>query len=153
MTALLTTATVKYGAKTVNTKHGERSNAVITLPSGEEVTIWGNTNSEVSGLRKGEQVQLVNINGKWKLAENAPITPASNSNGTAKPQPQPMTAEQKRLVAEYVTEQSNLLAYCIEQAHKALVSKFPNQSFPVESEAVRSAGLTLYIAAQKRFSL
>lgn len=156
---MLTTGTVKWDGKPQQTKYGMKAKAVVILLSGEEIQLWGNENDkDILTLKQGESVQLVSIKGKWKLANTTsqasqPTTTANSSNGTAKPQPQPMSPEQKLAVAAYVEEQANLLAFCIDQAHKSLVSKFPNQSFPVESEAVRTAGLTLYISAQKRFSL
>lgn len=163
----LATGTIDW-AGPISTKYGMKTKAAAIMPNGDKVELWGRENDpDFLSLKKGQTVQLVSVDGKWKLATTSqpttttPRTVTSNpSNGNGnKPQPQLMTADQKQLVAEYVAEQANLLAFCLDQAHKALQSRFPHDPmdesdpFPVESEAVRSAGLSLYIAAQKRFSL
>lgn len=165
-TATLAEATVKYKAKQVTTKHGERINAVFILSNtGEEVTIWANPdNSDLLAVRKDQKVNLININGKWKLATQPTPNPSTvNGNTTTQnhyqPKPATLDNDTKKQIIAYVEQQATLLSYCYEQAYKALNNRFPHsemeedESFSLESEAVRSAALTLYISVQKHFNL
>ena len=164
-TATLAEATVKYKAKQVTTKHGERINAVFILSTGEEVTIWANPdNSDLLAVRKDQKVNLINLNGKWKLATQPTPNPSTvNGNTTTQnhyqPKPATLDNDTKREIIAYIGEQANLLSYCYEQAYKALNSRFPHDeqnednAFSLDSEPVRSAALTLYISVQKHFSL
>ena len=165
-TATLAEATVKYKAKQVTTKHGERINAVFILSTGEEVTIWANPdNSDLLAVRKDQKVNLINLNGKWKLATQPTPNPSTvNGNTTTQnhyqpPKPVTLDNDTKREIIAYVDQQATLLSYCYEQAYKALNNRFPHsemeedESFSLDSEPVRSAALTLYISVQKHFNL
>jgi hypothetical protein len=84
--ATLTTGTVKYGAGQPRpTKNGPRINALVILPDGEEVRLWGDPGDfAIEGLRKGQSVQLVESKGGYKLVEQKPPTiPTSQSPESA----------------------------------------------------------------------
>lgn len=84
--ATLITGTVKYGAGNPRpTKNGPRINALILLPDGEEVRLWGDPGDfAIEGLRKGQSVQLVESRGGYKLVESEPPTiPTSQSPESA----------------------------------------------------------------------
>lgn len=84
---MFTSATVKYSARLIETQYGQRYNAVVVIDeTGEEIKLWGNHNSDVSFLQKGENVTLVDIDGKWKMTSNTPITPALTDETTVKGQ-------------------------------------------------------------------
>ena len=162
-TILTAEATVKLSGTPWTTKYGPKSKALVVLSStGEEVQLWGNEHdAAILGLKAGQTIQLIQIKGKWKLAttQTQQATPNPSNGNTAtqqnhyQPKPVALSNETKQEIATYVTEQANLLAFCIDQAHKSLVTRFPNESTPLESEMVRTAGITLYISVQKHFSL
>lgn len=84
--ATLITGTVKYGAGQPRpTKNGPRINALILLPNGEEIRLWGDPGDfAIEGLRKGQSVQLVESKGGYKLVGQEPPTiPASQSPESA----------------------------------------------------------------------
>lgn len=160
--AILTEATVKLSGTPWTTKYGPKSKALAVLNNGEEVQLWGSENdAAILRLKAGQTIQLIQIKGKWKLAttQTQQATPNPSNGNTATQQnhyqskPVTLSNETKQEIATYVTEQANLLAFCIDQAHKSLVTRFPNQSTPLESEMVRTAGITLYISVQKHFNL
>lgn len=139
MSATLTAATVKFKARQVTTKHGDRLNAVVTLTDGEEVTLWGRVDDEaLAALHKGQKVQLVQDSKGYKLLAVAPSSPPAQQQG--------MTADQKRAIATYVTEQSRLFRFCWDTAQQ--------QMHGVEgltNEDLRAIASLLHIAVQKKF--
>lgn len=85
MSVALITATVKYAAKPCTTQYGDRINAVITLPNGEEVKLWGKPEDRsIADLKRGQSVQLIQDAKGYKILEAAaptpvPAAPAINS--------------------------------------------------------------------------
>ncbi len=68
----LTYGRVKYTpGEPRQTTHGMRINAVITLPSGEEIKLWGDPGDPaLTALKKNQQVALAqNAKGNWQLAQ------------------------------------------------------------------------------------
>jgi hypothetical protein len=75
----LTYGRVKYTpGEPRQTSHGMRINAVITLPSGEEVKLWGDPGDPaLTALKKNQQVALAqNAKGNWQLVQQQENTPA-----------------------------------------------------------------------------
>ena len=68
------TATVKFPAgKTFTTQYGDRVNAVLTLDDGEEIKLWGNPGDpNLTALKKGQQVAVVQDQKGWKLLNTPP---------------------------------------------------------------------------------
>jgi hypothetical protein len=80
----LTYGRVKYiPGEPRQTSHGMRINAVITLPLGEEIKLWGDPGDPaLTALTKGQQVALAqNAKGGWQLVQQQE-TPQQHQNGT-----------------------------------------------------------------------
>lgn len=164
-TILTAEATVKFGGKVWDTKYGPKTKALATLFTGEDVDLWGGEHdAAILGLKAGDKISLIQIKGKWKLATQPTPNPSTvNGNTTTQnhyqPKPATLDNDTKKQIIAYVEQQATLLSYCYEQAYKALNNRFPHsemeedESFSLESEAVRSAALTLYISVQKHFNL
>lgn len=105
MAATLITATVKYSAgQPRQTQYGERINAVLTLPDGDEHKVWGNPgDATIASLRKGQQVQLLKTPKGYKLVTTStePTTSADRPNSsTPPPAPvEPITPDIAEIVA------------------------------------------------------
>ena len=129
---------------------------------GEGAKVWRAMNpSEAEQFSKGQQVYLVPTTNKkgnpsWDIELLPEVASASKSPSTAtqviesqiaqqKPQESGLTSEQKTAIAEYVRGQADLLAYCWTVAE----SKLPDKS----EESHRCAASTLFISAQRKFSL
>lgn len=142
MAITLVTAKVKYtGGKVIETKHGNRINAVVELEDGQEVKVWGNPGSAIAHLTKGQSVQLVYDGKSHKLVTDQPLTTAD------KLQPQPVSTEltpaQKRAWAKEIENSADLLKFC----YQTVQSKFEGV---VEAPAeIRALATTLFIEAMK----
>jgi hypothetical protein len=81
----LTYGRVKFTAgEPRQTSYGMRINCVITLPSGEEVKLWGDPGDPMlTSLTKGQQVQLAqNAKGNWQLVQQqSQDEPPHQANG------------------------------------------------------------------------
>lgn len=89
------------------TSYGLRINAVIVLPSGEEVKLWGDPGEPtltptLTTLTKGQQVALAqNSKGGWQLQQQDESS-QNNEKGTVHNQTEShteWTPEQKRAIA------------------------------------------------------
>lgn len=84
---MTTTATVKFApGEPSDTKNGLRINALVTLPSGEEVRIWAKPGEQpVASWQRGQTVLLEQNGQYWNPAKNAPAPaqPATPSVGRA----------------------------------------------------------------------
>ena len=138
---MATTATVKYSAKLCQTQYGERYNAVLIIDeTEEEIKLWGDANSDVSFLERGQKVTVINTGDKWRIAHNSPITPAP-------PAPQgTIEDDKKRAIKLYVSEMAGLYGYCLTQAQAIAPAELP-------PDAVKDVATTLFITTQRKFNL
>jgi hypothetical protein len=102
---------VKYQAgKILNTVNGKRINIVITLASGENITIWGNPDDEIKRLKKNEEVQLVKDARGFKLLSEPK---------EAEPQRfETREAEEIHIKSSQVKELGLLLSNCVDRVEK-----------------------------------
>jgi hypothetical protein len=137
-------AIVKSQPRTVETKFGQRSVMDVCLPNGQEQAIWGPANfSAIMNCRNGQTVPIaVDSKGKYHVVEGQPTTPPP---ADAPPQPQGMTPETKKAIAQFVGEMGDLYRYCYETAGEKLATA-PN-------EAKQAMASSLFIAAQRKFNL
>lgn len=82
-------ATVKFApGEPRDTKNGPKINALVVLPSGEEVRIWGNPGEQpIASWTKGQQVLLEQKGQYWNIAKgqpSAPVQPAPSVNQAAR---------------------------------------------------------------------
>lgn len=77
-------ATVKFApGEPKETKNGPRINALVTLPSGEEVRIWAKPSEQpVASWQRGQNVLLEQNGRYWNPVKNAPAQsqPATSVN-------------------------------------------------------------------------
>ena len=152
-------------ARRVNTKYGERTVIdAIRRDNGEKVTVWRGGDDEYSQKHviknarltltlddKGrysliEDPALVNL-GQPLPVETVPVKPVhSYDHKIEKPSQNDqslLSPNQKREIANYVTEMAKLYGFCLTQA----------DSLGVDGEDRRAIATTLFISAQKKFSL
>lgn len=147
------TATVKFPAgKTFTTQYGDRVNAVLTLDDGEEIKLWGNPGDpNLTALKKGQQVAVVQDQKGWKLLNTPPAEdshPAvENRNGKAIAHT-PLSADEKRAIASYIDQIADLYSYCA----KVAATKCADPNDPYE-ENIRAIATTLFIQTVKKFNL
>jgi hypothetical protein len=116
----LTYGRVKYTpSEPRQTSYGMRINAVISLPSGEDIKLWGDPGDPaLSSLTKGQQVQLAqNAKGNWQLVQQQSQEPPQQDNGNGTT-PTGWTPDEKRAIASRVEERAKLMRFCLEQARK-----------------------------------
>lgn len=148
----LLTARLIENPKVVTTKYGARMVADAQTTDGEKLSVWRPENDQTLGsLRSGAQVVLsLDSKGKVNLIDNPPETmtpqlppaptetkPAGNKHA--------LSPETKREIADYVTQQKDLLSYCWQQA-----ATIPGVS---EEQTLEKLAVTLYLSAQRRFNL
>jgi hypothetical protein len=139
----LLTATLTKPARQVTTKYGDRTVADVRLADGSETAIWRPANDQaLANLTTGQAVTVAKDHkGKVNLIDSQPIMEPTAPTVTPA---QGMTSEQKKAIAQYVTEQANLFGFCLSQASTI-------QGIALED--VRATATTLYIQAVKHFSL
>lgn len=85
---MTTNATVKFApGEPKETKNGPRINALVTLPSGEEIRIWAKPGEQpVASWQRGQTVLLEQNGQYWNPAKNAPAPtqPATSVNQAAR---------------------------------------------------------------------
>jgi hypothetical protein len=137
----LLTATLVKNPRSVTTKYGQRIVADCKLENGETVTLWQPENSQIINYGNGSKLTLtIDSKGKYHWVETEKETAISS-----KPEPnQSFTNQQKRDIAEYITEQTKLFSFCYAQT--ALIDNLP-------SEDRRAIATTLYLQATKHFNL
>lgn len=147
----ITQATVKYpSGKVFSTKYGDRINAVVTLPDGEEIKLWSNPDDPtLTSLRKGQSLQLAqDAKGRWQLIKSADESPPAHvQNATAHNQPQQQVAwsnEEKRQIATKVVEHAKLMKYCLSQAREHC------SEYLETSEDLRAIATTLFLSVTRR---
>lgn len=128
----------------------------LEQPEGSEAAkVWKNlSDDEVFHLKKGDRVQLVPVgtDKSGRLKHNIVLVDAPCPQSSTLPQPpaaQPtgLDPATKRAIADYVNGQADLLRFCWETAQAKL------DGLATEEESIRCAASTLFIAAQKKFSL
>lgn len=145
----LTYGRVKYSANEPRqTTHGLRINSVISLPSGEEIKLWGDPGDPVlTALKKGQQVALAqNAKGNWQLVNQQEQSPHPSQNDAVQNQSEQWldwTPEEKRALAAKIQAHAKLFRYCLEQARENC------SEFCETSEDLRAIATTLYLEALK----
>jgi hypothetical protein len=136
----LLTATLVKNPRSVTTKYGQRIVADCKLENGETITLWQPENSQIINYGNGSKLTLtIDSKGKYHWVETEKETAISS-----KPEPnQSFTNQQKRDIAEYITEQTKLFSFCYAQT--ALIDNLP-------SEDRRQVATTLYLQSVKHFS-
>jgi len=135
----LLTATLVKNPRSVTTKYGQRIVADCKLENGETVTLWQPENSQIINYGNGSKLTLtIDSKGKYHWVETEKETAIAS-----KPEPnQSFTNQQKREIAEYITEQTKLFSFCYAQT--ALIDNLP-------SEDRRQVATTLYLQSVKHF--
>jgi hypothetical protein len=145
----LTYGRVKYPPQEPRqTKNGLRINAVVTLPSGEEVKLWGDPGDPtLTALTRGQQVALAqNAKGGWQLVQQHDESVSANGNSSVQNQTEShteWTPEQKRAIASRIEERAKLMKYCLAQAREHC------GEYLETSEDLRAIATTLFLEALK----
>ena len=141
----LLTATLVKNPRSVTTKYGQKIVADCKLDNGEDVTLWQPENSQIINYGNGSKISLtLDSKGKYHFVETeneTAIAPKIESNQS---QSQELSNQQKRDIAEYITQQTKLFSFCYAQT--ALIDNLP-------SEDRRAVASTLYLQSVKHFSL
>lgn len=143
-------ATVSKPSRKVSTKYGDRLVCDVRLEDGTESAIWGPVDyAPLEYLERGQAVTVSrNSKGKVSIVENHLTHPEMTAPAlpqTITASAQGMTSEQKKMIAQYVTEQRDLLSFCLDQA-----ATIPQAQ---TDDSVQRLGVTLYLSAQKKFGL
>lgn len=145
----LTYGRVKYPANEPRqTTHGLRINSVISLPSGEEIKLWGDPGDPLlTALKKGQQVALAqNAKGNWQLVNQQEQSPQPSQNNAVQNQSEQWsdwTADEKRHLAAKVQAHAKLFRYCLEQAKEHCGDLVESE------ESIRAIATTLFEEALK----
>ena len=155
-------------ARRVNTKYGERTVIdAIRRDTGEKVTVWRGGDDEYSQkhvIRNARLTLTLDNKGKYSLVEDpnlvslgqplpvepVPVKPVydhkieKKSEKPSESEQSLLSPNQKREIANYVTEMAKLYKYCLDQVETTI---------KVEGEDKRAIATTLYLSAQKRFAL
>jgi hypothetical protein len=149
-------------ARRVNTKYGERTVIdCVRRDTGEKVTVWRGGDDDYSQkhvIRNARLTLTLDNKGKYSLVEDpnlvnlgqplpdepVPVKPVHSCNHVIeKPSESELSPNQKREIANYVTEMAKLYGFCLNQA----------ESLGVEGEDRRAIATTLFISAQRKFAL
>lgn len=154
----------------VSTKYGQRLVIdAMARDTGEKITLWRGSDDDYSRryVIKNSPITIgVDSKGKYSLIENealtnlgkplpvepVPVRPLHNTNhviaqNSEKPTDSDqslLNPNQKREIANYVQEMAKLYKYCLDQVETTI---------GVEGEDKRAIATTLYLSAQKKFSL
>lgn len=147
-------ATVEFITATKEGDYGPYRSVLFkrTDLEGDPAKVWRSMDPEdAEQFSKGQRVNLIpttNKRGKpsWDIelldqqttTTPTPVAPTTDST------PQ-LTAGKKQAIAEYVSQQGDLLAYCWRVVEEKLAGK--------SEESHRCAASSLYIAAQRKFNL
>lgn len=152
-------------ARRVNTKYGERIVIdAIRRDTGEKVTVWRGGDDEYSQkhvIKNARLTLTLDNKGKYSLVEDpnlvslgqplpvepVPVKPVHTYNHkidtSSESEQSSLSNSQKREIAQYIQDMAKLYGYCLTQA----------DSLGVEGEDRRAIATTLYLSAQKKFSL
>jgi hypothetical protein len=152
-------------ARRVNTKYGERTVIdAIRRDTGEKVTVWRGGDDDYSQkhvIKNARLTLTLDNKGKYSLIEDpnlvslgqplpetVPVRPVHTYNHkieqSSESEQSFLNPSQKREIANYVTEMAKLYKYCLDQV---------DATIGVDGEDKRAIATTLYLSAQKRFSL
>jgi hypothetical protein len=140
----LTYGRVKYTpGEPRQTSHGMRINAVITLPSGEEIKLWGDPGDPtLTVLKKNQQVALAqNAKGNWQLVQQQD-EPQQTNNGNGQTQPM-WEPEDREVMAARIEHRAKVMRYCLIKAKEHCGDL-------VDEEGVREIATSLFIEALKK---
>ena len=153
----------------VSTKYGQRLVIdCMARDTGEKITLWRGADDDYSRryVIKNSPITVgIDSKGKHCLIENeaitnlgkplptepVPVKPVHNydhkiektSEKTSESDQSLLSPNQKKEIAQYIQEMAKLYGFCLTQA----------DSLGVEGEDRRAIATTLYLSAQKRFSL
>jgi hypothetical protein len=150
-------------ARQVNTKYGERTVIdAVRRDNGEKVTVWRSGDDKYSQKHVITNARLtltLDSKGKYSLIEApnlanlgqplpespVPVKPVYDHKieKTSESDQSSLNSNQKREIASYIQEMTKLYGFCLTQA----------ESLGVEGEDRRAIATTLYLSAQKKFSL
>jgi hypothetical protein len=156
-------------ARRVNTKYGERTVIdAVRRDNGEKVTVWRGGDDEYSQkyvIKNARLTLTLDNKGKYNLVEDpaltnlgqplpespVPVRPLHNTNhviaqNSEKPSESDqslLSPNQKKEIAQYIQDMAKLYGFCLTQA----------ETLGVEGEDKRAIATTLYLSAQKKFSL
>ena len=152
-------------ARRVNTKYGERTVIdAVRRDNGEKVTVWRGGDDEYSQkyvIKNARLTLTLDNKGKYSLIEDpnlvnlgqplpvepVPVKPVHNyDHKIEKPSESEqslLSPNQKREIANYISEMAKLYGFCLQQA----------DGLGVEGEDRRAVATTLYLSAQKKFAL
>lgn len=152
----LLAATVSKAPRRVQTRFGDRLVCDIVLPDGSETAIWGPVNyAPLEYLERGQAVTVSrDSKGKVSIVENhlthpgmtAPAIPQqTQTNPAPAANAYSLDPDTKKAIAQYVTQQKDLLQFCWQQAETI--------EGPQTEDVVQKLAVTLYLSAQRKFSL
>ena len=156
-------------ARRVNTKYGERTVIdAVRRDTGEKVTVWRGGDDDYSQkhvIKNARLTLTLDNKGKYNLvedpaltnlgkplpAEPVPVKPVrsynhkieENSEKPSQSEQSLLSPNQKREIAQYIQDMTKLYGFCLTQA----------DSLGVDGEDRRAIATTLYLSAQKKFSL
>ena len=150
-------------ARRVNTKYGERTVIdCVRRDTGEKVTVWRGGDDDYSQkhvIRNARLTLTLDNKGKYSLVEDpnlvslgqplpdspVPVRPVYDHviEKTSESDQSLLSPNQKREIAQYIQDMAKLYGFCLTQA----------DSLGVEGEDKRAIATTLYLSAQKKFSL
>ncbi len=140
----LTYGRVKYTpGEPRQTSHGMRINAVITLPLGEEIKLWGDPGDPaLTALTKGQQVALAqNAKGGWQLVQQQE-TPQQHQHGTVQNQ-QGWEPEDREIIAAKIEHRAKVMRYCLLKAQEHCGDLVESE------ESIRAIATSLFIEVLK----
>jgi hypothetical protein len=147
----------------VSTKYGQRLVIdAIDRTTGEKITLWRGVDDDYSRryvIKNSPLTVGVDSKGKYSLIEDSNLTnlgqPLPDSpvpvrpvydhviEKTSESDQSLLSPNQKREIAQYIQDMAKLYGFCLTQA----------DSLGVEGEDKRAIATTLYLSAQKKFSL
>ena len=156
-------------ARRVNTKYGERTVIdAVRRDNGEKVTVWRGGDDEYSQkyvIKNARLTLTLDNKGKYNLVEDpaltnlgqplpespVPVRPLHNTNHVIAQNSEKhnesdqslLSPNQKREIANYVSEMGKLYGFCLQQA----------ENLNLEGEDRRCVATSLFIQATKHFNL
>jgi hypothetical protein len=148
----------------VTTKYGQRLVIdCMARDTGEKITLWRGADDDYSRryvIKNSPLTVGIDSKGKYSLVEDTalvnlgqplpespvPVRPVYNHKieQSSESEQSFLNPSQKREIANYVTEMAKLYKYCLDQV---------DATIGVEGEDKRAIATTLYLSAQKKFSL
>lgn len=160
----LVSAMVLDRPRRVNTKYGEKFVIdCLNRENGEKFPLWRPVTDDYTQKYIVKNLPItvtLDSKGKYNLVEDPALTNLGKSlpvepvpvkpvydhkiEKTSESEQSLLSPNQKREIANYVTEMAKLYKYCLDQAETTI---------KVEGEDRRAIATTLYLSAQKKFSL